>query len=707
MRLLSVSSLHLTTFMGADEDIPPYAIVSHTWDDAEVTFEDIRAHRSKLDLLESPQFDKIRHSCARAAEDGLDYVWIDTCCIDTGSSSELSEAINSMFKWYQQSAVCYVYLKDFETREQPPDPESKPHRRRHIPEEDEEFCSSRWFNRGWTLQELIAPRSVLFFDKNWVEFGGRDNSLFRRICARTGILPQVFTSRHCMCSTKPLLSLRNGRCLACNASDNLSDILGSLNASVIMGWAANRSTTRREDVAYCLMGLFNVNMPLLYGEGDKAFMRLQAAILERSSDHSLLLWRAKPDRYGVALRPGCLARSPKAFEYAPPIVPQRDYYDFDNEMMPRLAARVADNIEPMKVSEALTITLWLCPCRVGHPFDVGDEGSDTYEWTLGILNCNGASDYLVRPAILLAQMGDGLFRRIACDAIFLVNPRSQLSAPVTTLSLYHRHPNTPDPKAYWAVVKQISMEKVLRKKIKLLVRPSGPTSCLLRSVVRTYDRASSSSDAVCCVLNQPQRGSLKAVTASIVGSYPTIGDGLGLIGGIHRLELAVPEASLKVEVVVIWGLQYDDSALHNGLDREPAGKPWCRLFHCKSFTNDSKIPLREQEEGDSRYQKRLYTWLAKSSTDPDWQVIDERGCPKKVLPHLARDKAWPAADRMLDLFSDPMTKVGLSARMNIVRGFGITSNDIELTFLTPQCTGWQSRHFDGSRQDQKPCPGSS
>lgn len=708
MRLLDVYTLRLTTFMGADQDVPPYAILSHTWGKSEVTFEDMRTHVPSH-VRHSPRFDKIKQSCARASLDGLDYIWIDTCCIDKRSSAELSEAINSMFRWYQQSSVCYVYLDDFELSSLPLD-------HGHVG-----FCASRWFDRGWTLQELIAPRNVVFFDREWVQFGTRDHHLAHPICHRTGILPRVFTSRHCMCSSKTLSPLRNGKCEACNAKDNLSDILRSLNASVIMSWAANRSTTRREDVAYSLMGLFDVSMPLLYGEGERAFMRLQAAILARCNDHSILLWRARPDRDGGGLRPGCLALRPKAFEFAPPIVPQREYYDFDNEMMPRLAVGLCDNIEPMDVSETLlTVTLWLCSCRVGHPIDgIGEESWRENDWTLGILNCNGASDYFTRPAILLAHMGGDLYRRVACDAIFLVNPRRRPSTPVTTtLSIYHRQPNTPDASSNWTVVDDVSVEQGMRKKIKLLVRPSGPS--LLSSRLTTYDRASSSSDAVCCVVNQPQRCG-NSVTTRMVGGYPTMyshdslpptvpmlrslipyacSRGLGLVGGIHCFEVGVPTMSLVAGIYVVWGLYDDDTRVHHGVEQEPAEKPWCRLFDSESFARDSGVPMREQEEDGSRYQKQLYAWLVKKSRDADWHVADERGVRKRVLPDVTRDRR-AAADRILDLFPGSKTNMGLSARMNVVQGLGVTSNDVELTFFTPECRGWQGDVFDGSLRDQE------
>jgi hypothetical protein len=167
MRLLrrgSEGDLELITFNA--DDVPPYAILSHTWtEDEEVTFAELVADAGKS--KSKAGYDKIRFCLHEAAEDGLQYSWVDTCCINKSTSDELSTAINSMFRWYQRASKCYVYLSDVQ-----------------IPDEisdvqairitwDDAFRGSRWFTRGWTLQELLAPATVEFFSKEGKRLGSR------------------------------------------------------------------------------------------------------------------------------------------------------------------------------------------------------------------------------------------------------------------------------------------------------------------------------------------------------------------------------------------------------------------------------------------------------------------------------------------------------------------------------------------------------
>lgn len=219
-----------------------YAILSHTWGDGEVSFQDF--HRHGRELKEG--FKKIRGCCNQARKDKIDWVWIDTCCIDKTDISELSEAINSMYNWYQSSAACYVLLEDVRPRQWA------------FPQE---FDDARWFKRGWTLQELIAPKHLYFFANDWSRLGSKWG-LQQRIGAITGIPSEV---------------LLDGKMKQCCVAQRMS-------------WAARRDTSRVEDGAYCLMGLFGVNMPLIYGEGRKAFQRLQQEILRQEEDFSFLLW---------------------------------------------------------------------------------------------------------------------------------------------------------------------------------------------------------------------------------------------------------------------------------------------------------------------------------------------------------------------------------------------------------------------------------
>ncbi|KAI8229783.1 Vegetative incompatibility protein HET-E-1 [Colletotrichum sp. SAR 10_96] len=195
---------------------------------------------------------------------------------------KLSEAINSMFDWYDKAEVCYAYLSGVSSTVD-------------TSKTDGDFAGCRWFTRGWTLQELLAPDDLIFFSDDWVKIGEK-LTLSRPLSVITGIEEDILKG------TKPIES-----------------------ASIAkrMSWASHRITTRPEDVAYCLMGLFGVNMPMLYGEGDKAFLRLQEEIMKQSDDQSLFAWvdlSASTETYH-----GLLAKSPLNFEYSNSIVPYQDW----------------------------------------------------------------------------------------------------------------------------------------------------------------------------------------------------------------------------------------------------------------------------------------------------------------------------------------------------------------------------------------------
>ncbi|KAF2674768.1 HET-domain-containing protein [Microthyrium microscopicum] len=267
MRLLrwTDNGLELSSFEEAE--IPTYAILSHTWgdDEDEVTFRDLM-NLSSSDLQQRKGYNKIACATRQTFEDGLTYLWIDTCCIDKSSAAELSEAINSMFRWYQDAAVCYAYLSD--VVQDSSDSLEKPDLS-EFP--DNSFRLSRWFTRGWTLQELIAPRELRFYDAVWTPLGSRE-TLVDMISDLTRIPKQV--------------------CLD-------SSTISQFSVAQRMSWAATRQTRRLEDNAYCLLGIFDINMPLLYGEGEKAFLRLQMEILTRTMDLSLLAWAGTPDTTGA------------------------------------------------------------------------------------------------------------------------------------------------------------------------------------------------------------------------------------------------------------------------------------------------------------------------------------------------------------------------------------------------------------------------
>jgi hypothetical protein len=275
MRLIDVKTFELKEFLASD--IPHYAILSHRWEKEEVTFQDLSSGKGEGMI----GWKKIEGCCRLALRDKLEWVWIDSCCIDKTSSAELSEAINSMFRWYRDAEVCYAYLSDVSG----PLEEGK---------NIDTFRSSQWFTRGWTLQELLAPDELKFLDKNWDEIGTKE-SLCETLSQVTGI-KHLFNFEDASIAQK-------------------------------MSWAARRETTRFEDQAYCLLGIFGVNMPPLYGEGSSAFMRLQLEIMKISNDESLFAWVDRSVRPG-----GLLATSPLSFRYGrdiksvnPPQIERRPY----------------------------------------------------------------------------------------------------------------------------------------------------------------------------------------------------------------------------------------------------------------------------------------------------------------------------------------------------------------------------------------------
>lgn len=218
MWLLHTENLRLSFLQGSD--VPTYAILSHRWQEDEVSFDDVCGDRHAYKELKGWQ--KILGYCEVASEAGLEYVWTDTCCIDKRSSAELSEAINSMYNWYRSATVCYAYLSDVRSVE--------------------DMDSSLWFLRSWTLQELLAPRTVVFFNADWIMMGDK-----------TSLQPLLSTI-----TSTPATALQDFR-------------VENHSVAQKMSWAANSVATRIEDVAYSLLGLFDINLPLLYGEGDKAF----------------------------------------------------------------------------------------------------------------------------------------------------------------------------------------------------------------------------------------------------------------------------------------------------------------------------------------------------------------------------------------------------------------------------------------------------
>lgn len=314
MWLLDTSITQLK-FFTSPETAPPYAILSHVWSKDEVSFQDLRRvleeRTSKQEEGEHHDFDagesrfeagenhpqseedgaelrrrvgkKVWNLCETARKEGLRWVWADMCCIDKTNSAELSEAINSMFHYYSKATVCFAYLEDVDLS--PGDLRST-HGQAIL-------HRSKWHRRGWTLQELIFPPGVILLSSTWA-FLGTKSDLAEDLDRITGV---------------PASLLRMER----EPSD--------FSIAQRMSWAACRATTRPEDEAYSLLGIFGIHMPILYGEGRRAFHRLQMEIMRTSPDTTLFAWgrtfRMPLSMPGYIHKPshesGLLANSPSWF----------------------------------------------------------------------------------------------------------------------------------------------------------------------------------------------------------------------------------------------------------------------------------------------------------------------------------------------------------------------------------------------------------
>jgi hypothetical protein len=247
MRLLERSNGRIQLTKDLVHDIPKYAILSHTWgaDSEEVTFQDLVDGTGERKI----GYEKLRFCADQARRDRLRYFWVDTCCIDKSNINELSTAINSMFRWYRNADRCYVFLSGLSAAEDGNEIVS-----------EQDFRGHRWFTRGWTLQELLAPPSVEFFTEDGYRLGDK-RSLEQKIQGITKIAIPALRGRD----------------------------LSQFSIEERFGWAATRQTTQEEDWAYCLLGIFGIFIPLIYGEGkNNAVRRLKKEIADaaRGSENS-------------------------------------------------------------------------------------------------------------------------------------------------------------------------------------------------------------------------------------------------------------------------------------------------------------------------------------------------------------------------------------------------------------------------------------
>ncbi|KAM3087269.1 hypothetical protein ACMFMG_001372, partial [Clarireedia jacksonii] len=399
MKLINCKSrpLAIEEFFGSA--IPPYAILSHTWEEQEVTYQQFGNVETRTSIN---GWRKVQKSCELASEEGHKYIWIDSCCIDKTSSAELSEAINSMFEWYLRAVVCFAYLSDYDTSSAT----------------TAYFCNARWFVRGWTLQELIAPTKMFFYDRNWCLIGSKTD-LCPELSKITGIDVEV---------------------LFPPANTNVRDLLDDLPVGLRMSWASKRVTTRIEDQSYCLLGIFGINMPMLYGEGEGAFIRLQEEIVRMNNDMTLFAWtQASPNELAYAQRGavpqdyqskpleyrGVFAKRPAEFSLLSGIVPDSPSKFKLDYAMTNKGLRIRTSLRPTTADDLLAMPIY-CHFR------------NDREKNLGILlKHQGGGVYVrARPHVLNAfstWVGDAA----TPSEIFIV--RSITATAASKLSSVHRN----------------------------------------------------------------------------------------------------------------------------------------------------------------------------------------------------------------------------------------------------------------------------
>jgi hypothetical protein len=405
MRLLDACTFELKSF---SDSVPPYVILSHCWEDEEVVFSDLADLEQ---AREKKGFAKIQKTCELAMEDGFEYAWIDTCCIDKSSSAELSEAINSMFAWYKNCNRCYAYLADVEVQGAFMEGPSAWH--------SNTFALSKWFRRAWTLQELLAPSNyqsnidpdtkfdpgMKFYSRDWQLLGNK-GSIGTRISKITGIPIEYLEGQS----------------------------LETASISMRMSWAADRQATRSEDIAYSLLGIFDVNMPLLYGEGKvKAFRRLQEEIMKISEDETLFAWESS--EFGTNQLTGdVLASGPNDFREARDLIP----FASDGPVAPytithrglriwqtlfhtrELGSVERDKIRPLRSP----IMIW--------------SGLDIV-W--GILRCHVVHDFQHYVVVPLRHLSADIYLRNVSTSVSLI-PSGSISATAYPREIYIRNSRT-------------------------------------------------------------------------------------------------------------------------------------------------------------------------------------------------------------------------------------------------------------------------
>ena len=345
---------HVSEDFNDPSKLVKYAILSHRWlDGGEPTYKRMKSFRA---LARGPGYRKLKKFCEKARAYGVEFAWSDTCCIDKSSSTELDESIRSMFRWYRNSYVCIIHLAQSETIQ--------------------DIASDGWMKRGWTLQELLAPYRIKLFNKKWIPMTGDENDknsedteVMKTLAEATGIHPNYLRE------FDP----------------------GPIKVNERMSWAAERKTTRVEDVAYSLMGIFDVSLQIAYGEGaDRAFCRLIEAIM-RAGDPSVLNWVGEPARHHSS---SAIPQSPKCFVGRKLELPQSLGWRLDMTMT-SLGLRVPLVIFPLRIRSTVSwgpadeyeqrhqviLECQLCPTITIDYFDVvPPHYARHWQFALGIVN---------------------------------------------------------------------------------------------------------------------------------------------------------------------------------------------------------------------------------------------------------------------------------------------------------------------------------
>ncbi|KAM0202200.1 hypothetical protein ACHAPI_001385 [Fusarium lateritium] len=505
MRLLNTKTLQLQIL---EEGSEKYAILSHTWGNDEVLYRDIQnpTRMEEIRKRNGAGYRKIAQSCEKALSRGHDYIWIDTCCIDKSSSAELSEAINSMFRWYTNASACYAYLSDVFLHEVGV-------------EVVDGLKKSRWFTRGWTLQELVAPNDVEFFDHNWSPLGDR-HTLASTIREITGV-------------DQSYLLRPDGK-----KDRKISIQLQRENVATRMGWMAQRETTRVEDMAYSMLGIFGINMPILYGEGTRAFLRLQEEILKQSQDQSILVWRwplsRKPEE--KAHRMHFLADSPANFNL-------RTYAGQEDSGL--FGIRLTD--------QGLVLRVWKCPCKLTRWNHDKTELIDAGNRWLAVLDCSLSPDTLSRPAIILGESpyAEGVFRREPTSVIMVIEHDQLKSGYLDTggdRNAIHSIEYKPEFKTETILLESDSVEPESR------LRGSFPFK--VNMILKEHELKQRAA----------YTGSQRYIVAGQLANKPTQNPIYGVI--------FLGDDETNTELVVWWGLIEEGTAMYDVHNRHNGPRVW-------------------------------------------------------------------------------------------------------------------------------------